>query len=315
LTIAAARSTINGSDMRLRRSILVFALTAVLAPRAHPTAQEPTLAEVLDRAGAYVTEFQRLLSGVVAEESYVQDIRESSSSLGARGGPRLGTTHRELKSDLLLVRPAGSDRWIQFRDVFDVDGRAVRDRSERLMKLFVEPSASTARQAEEIVTESSRYNIGNILRTINVPVFALLVLEPHRQSHFKFTHVRTSAPPIPVEKPLPPDTWTVLYEETAPDTMIRTTNNRDLACHGRFWLEASTGRVLMTELVASDVYLSGRISVAYQADMLPNVLVPVAMREQYLERRNNTRIEGAAAYSKFRQFQVKVDEKIAPIKQ
>jgi hypothetical protein len=296
--------------------MLAVTLAAVAAATsAVPSAQEPTLDQVLGRAGAYVTEFQRQLSGIVAEESYVQDIHESSSSLGARGGSRLPATHRELKSDLLLVRPAGVDRWIQFRDVFDVDGKAVRDRSERLMKLFVEPTASTARQAEEIVTESARYNIGNILRTINVPVFALLVLEPDRQPQFKFTRVRSAPPPFVRDRQPAADAWTIQYEEVGLETMIRTTNNRNLACHGRIWLEPATGRVLATELIASDVYLSAQISVAYQADLLPNVLVPVAMREQYLERRNSTRIDGTAAYSRFRQFQVKVDEKIAPIKE
>ena len=81
-------------------------------------------------------------------------------------------------SDLLLVKPEKADRWIQFRDVFEVDGRPIRDRNERLMKLFVEPSSSTAGQVEQIVTESARYNIGSVLRTINVPVFALLILDP-----------------------------------------------------------------------------------------------------------------------------------------
>jgi hypothetical protein len=31
-------------------------------------------------------------------------------------------------------------------------------------------------------------------------------------------------------------------------------------------------------------------------------------------RRDGTKVEGTATYGKFRQFQVKVDEKIAPIK-
>ena len=86
--------------------------------------------------------------------------------------------HRELKSDLLLVRPVGADRWVQFRDVFEVDGRPVRDRNERLMKLFVTPSSATANQAEQIANESSRYNIGNLQRTVNLPVLALSILEP-----------------------------------------------------------------------------------------------------------------------------------------
>src|SRR5262245_23130244 len=96
-------------------------------------AQEPTLADVLSRAGAYVTAFQRQLAGIVAEETYVQDIREQAISVSGPRPPQLrGPTHRELASDLLLVKPEKGDRWIQFRDVFQVDGRPVRDRTERL---------------------------------------------------------------------------------------------------------------------------------------------------------------------------------------
>jgi hypothetical protein len=37
------------------------------------------------------------------------------------------------------------------------------------------------------------------------------------------------------------------------------------------------------------------------------------MRERYDIRRGGSRVDGVATYSRFRQFQVKVDEKIAPI--
>jgi hypothetical protein len=70
----------------------------------------------------------------------------------------------------------------------------------------------------------------------------------------------------------------------------------------------------MSELVAEDTLVAGTVVVKYQPDVLADLLVPVAMRERYLERRNNARIDGAATYGQFRQFQVKVDEKIAPIK-
>ena len=39
-----------------------------------------------------------------------------------------------------------------------------------------------------------------------------------------------------------------------------------------------------------------------------------ALRERYMRRRDGSRTEGVATYGHFRQFQVKVDEKIAPIK-
>src|SRR5438445_6615141 len=70
--------------------------------------QEPALDAVLARAGTYVIDFQRRLSGVVAEEAYVQSVRIpfGTSSRATQLLPR----HRELKSDLLLVKPAGVDR-------------------------------------------------------------------------------------------------------------------------------------------------------------------------------------------------------------
>jgi len=296
----------------MRLAIIVTA-AAVLASGA-VQAQEPTLADVLSRAGAYVAMFQRQLSGVVAEESYVQDVHEAPQLVG-RPQLQAGVGHRALKSDLLLVKPEKADRWIQFRDVFEVDGKPVHDRNERLMKLFVEPSSSTVSQAEQIVTESARYNIGTVVRNINVPVFALVVLDPRRQSHFTFTRIARGRPAITRDFTVPDDAWVVRYEEVGPDTMITTSNNRDLPAHGRFWIDPATGHVLMTELIAEDFQLSGTIVVRYEANIISDLLLPVAMHERYVSRRNGIRTEGSATYAKFRQFQVKVDEKIAPIKE
>jgi hypothetical protein len=41
------------------------------------SAQDPPLNTVLDRAAAYITEFQQQLSGIVAEETYVQEVKHS----------------------------------------------------------------------------------------------------------------------------------------------------------------------------------------------------------------------------------------------
>ena len=302
--------------MRSRTAAFAIGLTAFLGASTVSTrAQEPTLATVLERAGAYVTGFQRELSGVVVEETYTQDIRDQlPSGTTPRAPLQIAPTHRQLKSDLLLVKPEKADRWIQFRDTFEVDGHPVRDRSERLMKLFVEPTAATADRAEQIVSESARYNIGNVMRNINVPLFALLILDPQRQDHFKFTRVGSGSPTIAGEWKADDSAWVVRFDEIGRGTMIRTTFDRDLPSHGRFWIDPATGRVLMSELIAEDTLLAGTVVVTYQQDVLGDLLVPARMRERYYERRNTARIDGAATYGKFRQFQVKVDEKIAPIK-
>jgi len=276
-------------------------------------AQEPSLAAVLGRAASYVVEFQRQLSGIVAEETYVQDVLVLSP-IGSAARPRI--THRELKSDLLLVRPVGLDRWMQFRDTFEVDGRPVGDRSERLMKLFVAPTSSTASQADQIAAESSRYNIGNLERTVNVPVLALVVLDPTVQPRFRFKRAdKSSEPPVRSAVATAAKPWVIQYREAERQTIIRTTGGRDMPAEGRFWIEPETGRVLASELIVGDVTIRGVIDVGYDVDPAMNPLLPAEMRERYDIRRDSSRVDGKATYGRFRQFQVKVDEKMAPIKQ
>ena len=104
-------------------------------------APEPTLATVLERAAAYVADFHRQLSGVVAEERYVQEVKAFAKRPGRLSNPM----RSELHSDLLLVRPADGGEWTEFRDVFEVNGIAVRDRRDRLTRLFLEGSRVGAR--------------------------------------------------------------------------------------------------------------------------------------------------------------------------
>ncbi len=95
--------------------------------------------------------------------------------------------------------------------------------------------------------------------------------------------------------------------------MIRTTNFRDLPARGRFWIEPDSGQVLASELIAQDLTLTGVITVGYEREPTLNVMVPIQMKERYDLRRGPSPVTGEANYRSFRQFQVKVDEKIAPI--
>lgn len=289
------------------------ALTAAVALMlSHAAAQEPSLDEVLARAGAYVVEFQRKLSGVVAEEQYVQNVRNRFGTVG-RMNPLL-PTHRALKSDLLLVKPAGGDRWMEFRDVFEVDGKPVRDRDERLIKLFVSPSPGSASQTERIITESSRYNIGNLQRTLNTPVLALTILNPVVQGRFVFKRTDHTDPSLGRTSGKTPDSvWVLEYKEVEKETLIRTTNGRDMPARGRFWIEPETGHVMASELIVEDPIISGTIDVEYRAEPSIGLQVPLDMRERYDIRRDGSRVDGVATYGRFRTFQVNVDEKLAPV--
>ena len=292
----------------LRVASLGVSLAVIV--HAPTSAQTHTLDAVLASAGAYVVEFQRSLSGVVAEEQYVQDVRYPRGN----GRLNLAITHRKLKSDLLLVKPAGVDRWLQFRDVFEVDGKPVRDRDERLVQLFITPSSSSAVQAERILNESARYNIGNLQRTVNAPVLALVILDPGNQPRFTFKRTNHSDPLLGRGIAKPPDSaWVVEYQEVEKRTLVRTTNGRDLPSRGRFWIEPATGQVAASELVLEDPIIKGIVDVEYHIEPAVGLLVPVEMRERYEIRREGSRVDGTAAYGRFRQFQVKVDEKLAPV--
>ena len=289
--------------------ILAWCAALVLTAPVSSLAQEPSLTEVLARAADYVTDFRRQLSGIVAEESYEQRARTSATN--TLRGFGFEEERRRLRSDFLLVRLEGEDRYHEFRDVFEVNGRPVRDREERLTRLFLDNTASAATQIQGIVTESARYNIGDIHRTLNTPTLALLILHPAYQPRFRFARVAGGSPLLPISPehlPSEADVWVIEYQEIGPDTMIRGDNRKDLPAEGRFWIEPATGRVWLSELVIDDPQVRATVNVGYRQDPVIGHLVPVEMRERYRDRRDGSRVDGTATYSRFRRFKVEVHE-------
>jgi hypothetical protein len=205
---------------------------------------------------------------------------------------------RDLKSDMLLVRAPAGDRWIQFRDVFEVDGKPVRDRAERLTKLFLQPSASAQQQVDDIAAASARYNIGGVNRNVNLPVLALTVLEPLNRAWFSFKGARK-----------PGNLFDLEFREERSGTLIRTAGDQSMPSHGRFTIDLDSGRVLSSELVAESGALRARIEVTYAFEPSMGFFVPREMREKYALSSGST-IEGKATYAKFRRYQVTVNETI-----
>jgi hypothetical protein len=295
-------------------------------------AQEPSLATVLGRAGAYVADFERQLSGIVAEEHYVQEVVSFTKRRGCPGnatyasvlncqGQLVSPVRNELRSDLGLVRPAGAASWTELRDVFEANGVPVRDRAERLTKLFVEGVPGAREQIGRILDESSRFNVGEIARNINTPLFALQFLEAANRARFAFKRAGKGVPATFVDGHTPSaafrvsiDVWIVEYEERQAGTMIRTEGLRDLPARGRFWIDPDTGRVLMSELTARNRSVRATVDVSYQSEPLLGCLVPVEMREDYQARRGS-HITGHATYGRFRRFQVDTNEQFLLKKQ
>ena len=73
--------------------------------------------------------------------------------------------------------------------------------TERLSNLFLQPAATAMDQARRIAAESSRYNVGVLRRTINVPVMPLVFLEPDVQPRFRYSRVANNErPEIPARQ-------------------------------------------------------------------------------------------------------------------
>lgn len=289
----------------VRTAVVVILAAAVLR------AQEPTLDDVLARAAVYVSRYQQQLRGLVAEETYRQNVMSTAPgrNIGPGARARQSREGRELKSDLLLVKLSDENFWMQFRDVFEVDRKPVRDRDERLYKLFVEAKTDARAQAETIQQESARYNLGPIMRTINVPIMALLFLERNVQPIVRFEQGKAGNLRRFEGLADAAAIWMIEYQETQKGTMVKGANNKDIPSRGRVWLDSTNGRVLQTELISQDTDLRADINVTYKAEPGLDLLVPGEMREIYVIRRNETRIDGRATYGRFRQFTVTTTEK------
>jgi len=285
---------------RLLLTLLAFAVAATATVTGQQSRDVSDLDEVLDKVVDYVATYTRDFVGVVAEETYRQDVRPRGNRIDSRGFPiEEARQSRTLRSDMLLVRAPAGDRWLQFRDVFEVDGKPVRDRGERLAKLFLTPSASAQQQVDDIKAASARYNIGGVNRNINLPVLALSVFELSNRPWFTFELGRTRGSQADLD-----------FREERGDTLIRGGDERGTPSRGRFVVERATGRVLSSELHADTVALKAEIDVTYGAEpAIGGLFVPREMREKY-QSKDGTTIEGRATYARFRRYTVTVDEKV-----
>jgi hypothetical protein len=258
-------------------------------------------------ATEYVKQFVAHFSNVVAEERYLQEVTyppaPSMAPVGARGAAASMSTvprpslRRELKSDFLLVRNNDQSDYLIFRDVFEVDGHQIRDREQRLTKLFIESAPAALDQASRVALEGSRFNLSGERYTLNNPLVALSFLQDRYKDHFRFTLGK-------IDKDVGPTVWIVSFEDRLRPTLIRSDNDRDIVGRGRFWIDAETGRVLKSELIAGPA----RFVTLFRFDEAFRIAVPFAMQE-WGQVKGGT-LTGNATYSRFRTFQVSSEEKL-----
>ena len=207
-----------------------------------------------------------------------------------------------MKSDFLIDRSI-SDQWQPFRDVFEVDGVPIRDREERLAKVFIGKKGDVAARAKEIAEESARYNLGAIERTINHPLFALMYLASTERENVKFTLGKT-------ERIARVTLRIVEFVEEGRPTIVRGRPGEEMPAFGRFWIETETGRLAKAEVRIDRKDVKANLTTEFRADERLGINVPSQMHERY-ELLDST-VSGVATYSRFRRFGVESKEEVTP---
>lgn len=238
---------------------------------------------------AFAEQYQHDAPSLVAREEYVQNATYRSRT----------AEHQVLTAELVMVRLQGAVGWVSFRDVLTVDKRPVRDREERLLKLLQSPAPNAMEQARQIAQESARFNLGSIVRTLNVPDTALEYLQPRHGERVRFEALRDDTidgRPVVVLR----------FNEVAGPSIVRNLVGRDLLARGRVWAEPGSGAIVRTELLIEDRSAKGAVTVDFQMEPRLQLRVPVKMTERYSAASET--IDAVAKYSEFRRFTVGTTE-------
>ena len=165
----------------------------------------------------------------------------------------------------------GADGLVEFRDVFEVDGKPVRDREDRLARLFLQRSPTADDQIRTIVVERRalqhrrrvpRYEHPDALPLLFLDRAISAALQVQTFERHRAAARHAGSMKSPRFTPLP-GLWVVEHEETARNTLIqRGQIGGDMPARGRFWIEPDTGRVVISEVIVSDPLMRATIDVA-----------------------------------------------------
>lgn len=271
------------------RLSLAMAIGLTVANIAAEGQDDAAVAALVEKAGQYVQAYRQQFSALVCEEHQIQQVIKGDGTVRQR---------RELRSDVLLVKVG--ERTMTFRDTIDVDGKPVRNREERLQKLFLSGTRNPMRQAQAVAEESARHNIG-FRRGLDGLMVPLTILSPRWASGFRFS----------------PAGQGLTFQETRSPSLLRLNQSgteKDMFLHGSFTLDAASGRVLAASLTADNPEFELTIDVSYREESAVAMLVPVDMTEHYRRagKPKEDRLEVSSSYSAFRRFQVTTEERIEP---
>jgi hypothetical protein len=264
----------------------------------------PELDSVLHRASDYVTQYEAALGNLIGTEEYVQNV--AYKGVGTRYGMITKREQRRISSDFLIIQ-VGKE-WSALRKANRVDGSVVKE-TESFETAFDDSPASNTKRLDQMKTDSTKYNIGGILREINLPTFALEVLRKAEVDRFSFEKAGT-------DRIDGVQAWAVRFREMKGWTLVHGNPDEELFSHGTIWIEPDTGRIMKTEFMVENNFakpeIRGRIVVTYTMSKKLDMLIPSLMIEHYENDYNS--IDCRADYLNFRQFEVDVKFDLGPAK-
>jgi hypothetical protein len=294
-------------------AVRVGTVIATLALIVSARAQTPD--PLLERATAAAVRAGQSWRGVVAREQYAQHFRTWPGMPPTQPGRGPAVVSRQLVADLLLAYDADGP-WELHRDVRTVDGRAVADREDRLRMLFLSPDRDARERMRAVTLESSRFNLGDMTRTFNVPTLPLVVVHPMHARRFNLTVRATRAGRDAGRRE-------IRFRERASPTLVRSTLGRDVPLKGRLIVDDVSGELVSAVIEPEVTGVMARIEVTFgRVQDLP-MRVPVRMWEWYHKAGPitdprvqggreifNTYIDAVATYSDFRHYAVTTQERI-----
>jgi hypothetical protein len=259
---------------------------------------------VLSSAMRYTMNYEQRFALLAADEHYVQELLrppnpgDNLSRTNPGGGMRAGGSMnlQTIKSDYLLVQLGGDgEGFMPFRDSYEVKGRKLRERDDRLLKLFTSSDKGRFEKAAAMNSSSAKHNLGNVVRTINIPMLAMMFLHPRVNERFEFTDGGEETIGGRILRK-------AVYKEVARPTLIKTSRGRDLAMTGFIWIDPFSGTVVKTELNAADPIVRTQVIVTFRRDDGLDMWVPEKMEEYYKAYSAVDDIFATATYSNVRKI-------------
>jgi len=164
------------------------------------------------------------------------------------------------------------------------------------MRLLTGPSGGLD-EAARLSQESSRFNIGLLVRTFNVPTTALFFFTEESRERFRFSRTRVAD-----------GTWELAFREVQRPTLVRTPDGRSVASVGTLWVKPEDGTIVRTRLRFTQEGKGARgiaeISVTYRLVDSVGLWLPAMMTEVYEGSRGADRetVTSHAEYSDYRIF-------------